>query len=354
MSILRFSLTYLLLPAAAIVAPRGEAAPIDTDLGGFVNFAYAAERPAGQPLRADNALIDGEIHLELSGETDTGVTYGGRLQLLPAAKPGDNGTFAEIAWAWGELRLGDYGGAAKELSVAAPTIGIGQVAGDIDRFGGPSALIAPYALANDDSPRLTYFSPAILGFRVGLSYAPELATGGIEIVPRTAPGIDVDRNVVEFAIDSARDIGAVTVTTSATYVEGTARGGVHLHGLDGGSIGSKLTWNGLTIGGAFVYDGANTLPLDRRPGHVLTDSVVSEINFGVTYETGRWGFGLSFVHDDRKALRPSDIVALGAVYRLFQGVTVAADLDHFTEPASTAPGRRTQATALILRTQLSF
>ena len=65
------------------------------------------------------------------------------LQLLRAAKPRDNGTYIQAGWAWGEFRLGDYGGAARELTVVAPTIGIGQIDGDLDRFGGPSALLAP-------------------------------------------------------------------------------------------------------------------------------------------------------------------------------------------------------------------
>ena len=320
---------------AAAVSPlaHARAADIDANLGGFVKFQDAVEDPARAPMGTNGARLDGEIHVEVTGQTSTGITYGGRLQLLPAAKPRDNGTYLEAAWAWGEFRLGDYGGAAKELSVSAPTIGIGQIDGDLDRFGGPSALIAPYALGNDDTTRLTYLSPAILGYRLGISYAPELAGGGIEVVPeRHIPGIDRHRDVVEIGLTSSRDIGEVTVTTGGAFVTGSAEAGSGLHDLNGGSLGSKIAWNGLTVGGAFVYDGAGTLPLDRRPGHVLTESIVSEINFGVTYETGRWGFGVSWAHDYRKALPSNHIVALGAVYQLFQGVTLAADLAHFTQP----------------------
>ncbi len=302
-------------------------------------------------IRGGNAVLDGEAHLDISSETDTGITYGGRVQLVPAAKAGDNGTFAEAAWAWGEFRIGQYGGAAKELSVSAPTIGIGQISGDLDRFGAPSALIAPYALANDDSARLTYLSPAILGFRVGLSYAPELADGGFSVVPHHVPGTDGDRDVVEFGVQSSRDIGETTVTTGGAFVTGAAKAGVHLHDLDGGSLGAKLVWNGLTVGGAFVYDGAGTLALDRRPGHVLTDSVISEINLGATYQIGRWGFGGSWAHDYRKALASTDIVATGLVYRVVPGATIAADLARFTRPDGS---RDRGTTALIIQTALHF
>jgi hypothetical protein len=342
----------LAIAAMACIPPRPALATgIDADLGGFVKFAYAAEQPSGRPLRAENTLLDGEIHLDVNGETDTGVTYGGRLRLLPAANPRDNGTFAEIGWAWGEIRIGDYGGAAKELSVAAPTIGIGQIDGDLDRFGGPSALIAPYALTADDSTRLTYFSPAILGFRFGLSYAPELSRAGIEIVPNHAGGVDADRDVVEFALSSARDLGDATVTTGAAYVTGGARAGVHLHDLDGGSIGSKLAWNGLTLGAAFVYDGAATLPADGRPGHVSTAGIIGEINAGATYQIGRWGLGASWAHDYRKATPSTDIAAAGIVYRVADGATIAADIAHFTEPVD---AHLLAGNALIVETALSF
>jgi hypothetical protein len=347
------------LIAWALLTPAwAHAADIDTSLGGFVKLQYGGIESARPPIGESGARLDGEAHVQIDGQTDTGVAYDGRLQLLPAAKARDNGTFADIAWAWGEFRLGDYGGAARELTVSAPTIGIGQIDGDLDRFGGPSALIAPYALNNDDSTKLTYLSPAILGFRLGLSYTPELAGGGVEIVPeRHIAGIDEHRNVTEMALGSTRDIGAVTVTAGASAVFGDAVPGSHLHDLAGGAVGLKMAWNSLTLGGGFVYDGADTLPLDRRPGHVALESVISEFNLGATYDLDKWSVGVSWAHDYRKALPSSDIVALGIVYRIVRGLTIGADLSHFSRPANQAPGSGqglVEANALLLETALHF
>ncbi len=329
-----------------------DAADIDTSLGGFVKFQYGFQDPGRQPQGADGARIDGEAHVAIDGQTDTGVIYGGRLQLLRAAKPRDNGTYLKAGWAWGEFRLGDYGGAARELTVTAPTIGIGQIDGDLDRFGGPSALLAPYALANDDSTRLTYLSPSVLGFRLALSYAPELAGGGIEAVPEQhIDGIDRHRNVVEVALNSSRDCGPVTVTAGGSAVFGEAEPGSHLHDLAGGALGIKAAWNGITVGGGFVYDGASTLPLDRRPGHVGLESVISEIDFGATYDAGRFSFGASWAHDYRKALPSTDIVAVGAVYRIAHGLTVGADLSHYGRPRGIGEA---ETTALLAETAVHF
>jgi hypothetical protein len=340
----------LLIPLLA--AGTADAADIDTSLGGFVKFQYAFLDPGRQPQGADAARIDGEAHLTVDGQTDTGVTYGGRLQLLRAAKPRDNGTYIEAGWAWGEFRLGDYGGAARELTVTAPTIGIGQIDGDLDRFGGPSALLVPYALGNDDSTKLTYLSPSVLGFRLGLSYTPELAGGGIEAVPaQHVDGIDRHRNVVEIALNSSRDYGPVTVTAGGSAVFGEAEPGSHLHDLAGGALGAKAAWNGLTIGGGFVYDGANTLPLDRRPGHVGLESAISEIQFGAAYDLKGWSFGASWTHDYRKALPSTDIVALGAVYRIVRGLTIGADLAHYGRPRGTG---YVETTALLVETAVHF
>jgi hypothetical protein len=342
----------LMLCHAALAAAPAHAADIDTSLGGFVKLQSAFQDPARPPVGDFGARLDGEAHLQIDGQTDTGVTYGGRLQLLRAAKPRDNGSYVDIAWAWGEFRLGDYGGAARELSVSAPTIGIGQIDGDLDRFGGPSALIAPYALNNDDSTRLTYLSPGILGVRLGLSYAPELTGGGIEIVPaHHIARIDSHRDVTEIALGSTRDIGAVTVVSGVSAVFGDARAGSHLHDLAGGSAGVKLAWNGFTAGGAFVYDGPDTVPLDRRPGHVGIDSVISEIDLGLTWDRGKWSFGASWAHDYRKALPSSDIVSAGIVYRIVRGLTVGADLSHFTRPQGQG---RIGSTALLMETALHF
>jgi hypothetical protein len=340
------------LLASALCPCAARAADIDTSLGGFVKFQYGIF-DSNMPQPANGARIDGEAHLAVDGQTDTGVTYGGRLQLVRAAKARDNGTFLQAGWAWGEIRLGDYGGAAKELSVSAPNVGVGQIDGDLDRFGAPSALIAPYALNNDDSTKIMYLSPSIVGLRLGLSYTPELTGGGIEPVP--APhidGINRHRNVTEIALASSRDIGATTVTMGGAYVFGEATDASHLHDLSGGSIGIKAVWNGLTVGGGFIYDGATTLPVDRRPGHVDLESVISEINLGVTYDIGKWGFGLSWAHDYRKALPSTDIVALGAVYRIVRGLTLAADLAHYTRPEGSSQQRET--TALLMETAVHF
>jgi hypothetical protein len=344
------------LRSAALLFPllsagAADAADIDTSLGGFVKFQYGLF-DADPHRPANGARIDGEAHLTVDGQTDTGVIYGGRLQLVRAAKPRDNGTYMEAAWAWGEFRLGDYGGAARELTVTAPTIGIGQIDGDFDRFGGPSVLLAPYALANDDSTRLTYLSPSVLGFRLGLSYAPELASGGIEAVPaQHVGGIDRHRNVVEVGLNSSRDYGPVTVTAGGSAVFGEAEPGSRLHDLAGGSLGAKAAWNGLTIGGGFIYDGADTLPVDRRPGHAGLESVISEIDFGVTYDLTDWSFGASWAHDYRKALPSTDIVAVGAVYRIVRGLTLGVDLSHYGRPTGTG---QTETTALLVEAAVHF
>jgi hypothetical protein len=338
-----------MIPAGAQLA---HAADIDTSLGGFVKLQYGLTGASGQRGGGQGALLDGETHLEILGQTDTGVLYGARLQLLRAAKPGDNGTYIKAGWAWGEFRLGDYGGAAKELSVSAPTIGVGQIDGALDRFGGPSALIAPYGLNKDDSTKLTYLSPSILGIRLGLSYTPELSGGGVEPVPaRPVNGIDAHRNVVEIALGAARDMGDVSLTAGAAYVAGDARSGSRLHDLSGGAVGARVAWNGFTAGGGFVYDGANSLPPDRRPGHAFLDSVISEVNMGIAYQFARWNFGVSWAHDDRKALPSNDIIAAGLSYRLVEGLTLGVDLLHYTAPAEERAGSQN---AVIAETALHF
>ena len=321
-------------------------------MGGFVKLQYGVFDRQYAPSARDGALLDGEAHLNVADETDTGAAYGARLQLAPAAKPRDNGSYIHAEWAWGQIRIGDYGGAAKELTISAPTIGVGQIDGDFDRLGAPSALIAPYKLDNDDSVKLTYLSPVILGFRAGVSYTPELSGGQIEIVrQRLVNRAARHRNVVELAASSARDIGDVAVTVSGAFVSGGSRPDSHLHDLAGGSAGLKVAWNGFIFGGGFVYDGAATLAGDDRPGHRMIDSIVDEINLGLAYESGRWKVGASWAHDDRNAAQSSDIAAIGVDYRAFQGVTFSADLARFTEPRPLAIRERT---ALIVETALHF
>lgn len=318
--------------------PAARGADIRTSLGGFIKFQYGFfdrkdSAPGSQGSVHRGARTDAEAHLDLQATGATGIAYGGRLQLARAAKPRDNGTYISLQTVWGALRLGDYGGAAKELMVTAPTVGIGQIDGDFDMFAGPSALLVPYKLDNDDSTKITYLSPEILGVRLGLSYAPALVSTGAEIAAaRRAIGVDAHRDVTESAIGYARDIGAATLTAGAAYVFGAAKPGAGLRDLSGYGAGLKLAWRGLTLGGGYVYDGRGTLPLDPRPGHALIESVVDEINLGLTYETGPWGIGGSWAHDHRASLAASDLFAIGTVYRAARGLTLGTDFIYFVAP----------------------
>lgn len=321
-----------MLVLAALARPAG-AADIRTSLGGFVKFQYGFfDRSDGVSERR-GARTDAEAHVDLSATGDTGIEYGGRIQLARAAKPRDNGTYLHLHTAWGAFRLGDYGGAAKELTVSAPTVGIGQIDGDFDVFAGPSALLTPYKLDNDDSTKLTYLSPEIVGIRLGLSYTPELGSSGTEIVAaRRASGIDAHRDVAETAVAYTRDIGNATLTAGASYVFGGAKRDAGVRDLSGYGIGAKIAWGGLTFGGGYVYDGRDTLPLDPRPGHAFIESVVDEINFGATYEFGKWGLGGSWARDARAGLPTTDLCGLGAVFHAARGLTFGSDFVYFTVP----------------------
>ena len=79
--------------------------------------------------------------------------------------------------------------------------------------------------------------------------------------------------------------------------------------------------------------------------------MISEINFGATYDLGRFSFGASWAHDYRKALPSTDIVAAGVVYRIVQGLTIGADLSHYGRPRGTG---EVETTALLVETAVHF
>ena len=99
------------------------------------------------------------------------------------------------------------------------------------------------------------------------------------------------------------------------------------------------------------HDGADTLPRDRRPGHVGIEGVISEINFGATYDISCFSVGASWAHDYRKALPSTDILAAGVVYRIVRGLTIGADLSHYGRPRGTG---EVETTALLVESAVHF
>ncbi len=246
--------------------------------------------------------------------------------------------YAFVSTALGRLEVGKQDGPADTLSYAAPVIALGQVRGDFSRYAGSQALLKP--LDTRDSFKVLYLSPAISGFRAGISWAPRFAQNRTAIDPRSRTLV---RDAVELALQVERPVGEWSLGLSGGYAFGQADAITTRADLDSWSIGIRARRGPLRIGGAYVRRGDSNR-LERGFDQW-------ELSGGIGWVKRRWGIsGSSAI--TRSSDRSNLLFGLGGFYSLTPNIQLRSDLVRFREQRS---GRSAEhGTVALLELQLKI
>jgi len=285
----------LLLSTAAVglvFAAAPAQAEIDLDLGGYF-LGYAAivdqdDRSTTSDDRDFDILRNTEIHI--SGETtlDNGLTVGFHTEVEADGDYAETNTFEEsyiyMSGGWGRVNVGAEDGAAYLLQVAAPAAdnyfdGIRQLVQPVN-YTVAEGTVAPAtaALGSVDydqdatlyEDKVTYLSPVLNGFQLGLSYTPDT-----EGAPGNTTGVRTDG--VADAMGEAYDV-AVRYEGQFNNVGVTAGAGfTHI----------ELEKNGVPAVGAALAATTNYNSDDRQLWNV-----------GLDLDIGPFGIGAIYMEDD--------------------------------------------------------
>ncbi|GAW33167.1 hypothetical protein RA2_00203 [Roseovarius sp. A-2] len=312
-----------LLSTSAIALGVAMAAPAsaqewDMDWGGFHNahVGYVEVDTTGVAVGTDFDGVDvfqnAEIIFTPSVTLDNGMTFGINVQMESTNNGGgavgiDETYLSVSSDTLGRIDLGNENSAGYKLSLAAPQVsgGIGINSPSLSGFvpisigsGGNSPWlfrdsgISSYAevLANNDVPRITYYTPSFNGLTVGVSYAatvnavaPAATVGGGN---NAGNNFGVNRNV---GVTDVFDIGAnysqtfngFDIGLSARY--GTADSNVVGTGdPEVWAVGAQFGYAGFTFGGSYAENNNGGLRAFNSEGWSL----------GATYDiAGPWSVG---------------------------------------------------------------
>lgn len=282
-------------------------------------FAVAVQGAVFQPAGARGAQtageVDGSALLNAEYEGRNGLVFGIRAEVDTGNE--DIGGFERDEFfgyfvsQWGRVEVGENDGPADELSLHAPTIGLGQVRGDFARYTGSVALLSPFD--SRDSFKASYYLPPISGLRLGVSYAPAFRQDQDAADPddRTE-----QRNVLEFGANYTRPIGPWVLGVSGAYVTGGSAPSTEREDIRSWSTGLSASRGGWTLGGAFVQRGRSNLraTADRE----------REWNAGVAWEGQRWRAATSYAVSLERNERNHRLGA-GLEYSITRNLYIRAD-----------------------------
>lgn len=365
----RLMLTTALVTFAAVPAAHAE---LDVTLGGYTAF-QAGFFDNDLAANSDRDFqSEAEISLKASGSTDNGLKYGAYIELQTSTSDSANADEANL-WLegnWGRLELGDQDGAGSQLAVVAPGVGIGQVRGSYVDFvpaadRGYRASEGPgdpfiKALDTADATKVTYYTPRFSGFQAGASYAPERDDNADGEGVQFFNNVGDHDNAYEIGLNYKNEFdGGVKLELGAQYTGADAKTGSGLEDISAWSLGGQVGYNGFTFGGAYKSDGDSAQALGG------TDNDVTGWNVGLTYESGAWGVGASYIQvdfdDNATAVEVTGATGtggsytaygFGGTYKLAPGLSMGADLMFFDRDRDV--GTDTDGYVLVTEVRAAF
>ncbi len=320
-----------------------KAEPIEIGVGGFMNqyLGYAESDVANR----DGFDQQTDAEIEFTGETtlDNGLTFGVNVQ-LEAQTDGDqiDQQFAYVSGSFGAVYLGGEASAPALMSYDVPSAGIGLDSGDeADWIAGVNidllSTVGNFTKDEDASEKLSYFTPRIQGFQLGVSYVPEVDED-IDGPPDNNNG--TRDNAFGVAMNYENTFNAVSIAASAAYMdfgEDDAAAGPNPTNL---GFGLRLGYAGFTVGGSY---------------NELEDSVAGNIEsygVGVVYETGPAAISFGYVRgEDDGAGTDADGFEVGGTYALGPGVDLIGSIYYVEQDG---PGANVDGFAAIGGIALTF
>ncbi|MCW5700682.1 MAG: porin [Rhodospirillales bacterium] len=312
------------------------------------NDTDAGKTPQGYK----SVIVDEKMNPEICfvGETtlDNGITVGVNVQLegqLSADYIDEQ--YLEISSdRFGKLQLGSENGAAYLLSVGAPNGGISIDSGDLinDSFYINTAITDFYdtpagttKLRNNDndSQKITYFTPRFAGFQAGVSYIPKYQPGG------------GDGNTPNFAANGQHNgvSGGLNYKQKFGDFNVAASGGIHwaqqtsaidtdgsVEDMTAFAFGAQVGFAGFSVGGAY-----HNVPSGRQSA--TTSMKGSSYVVGASYETGPYLVGVEWFDGeaDGSIADPSDqkhkALAVSGTYTMGPGVKLVGGFFYFDDSA---------------------
>ena len=341
----------ILLGSTAIVAagmiasvPSADAASkMKLSVGGYmeqwVGFTSGDDGVA-QDYSGFSTVSDGEIHFKGSTKLDNGIKIGVNVQ-LEAQQGGDqiDEQYMTVSGGFGQIIIGDENSAMYKMHYAPNDFGIGINSGDVTSWNQPledaegdsiskgSSFRAPFGAtaiepdAINDAAKISYFTPRVSGFQLGVSYAPDAAQDDNNQPNRDA----VNSDYIMVGANFVQKMGGMSVGISGGYgtVTDAAAGGVEPEAT---SFGIKLGMGGISAGVSYAN---------------FSDSGEKDqegINAGVAYSSGPMGVSVAYYHGEKDGNNGSaatlnnqaerDVIHLSAKYAMGPGVTFAGTLGH--------------------------
>jgi outer membrane protein OmpU len=337
-----------LVAVGALASAPAQAEGWEASIGGYMNTYFSVgaidESPtATEDYNATGLFSDGEVHFNFSLTADNGMQFGATVELEAFGLANSFGDTIDEKFIWiegsfGRIEAGSTNSAAYQMHYAAPYAGLPINSGWVTVFVPVNFAdfttafehpgLSTYIDFGGDDNVISYYTPRISGFQLGVTYVPSVVMNGdgknfpVEADKETEyhNGFAVGVNFVEdfngFGVAIAGGWRYAQLPDSLSGVPGADNYGAY-------SVGAQLSYAGFTVGGSYANEYSG-----------ITDGTISTEgegwDAGVSYAIGPWTIAATYFsgeisgeHADvsTDAMRAAQV---GLNYALGPGISVGA------------------------------
>ncbi len=267
-------------------------------------------------------VSDAEVHFRGNTTLDNGLTVGVQIE-LEGNTSGDqiDESYMTIEGEFGRIVLGSENSAMYSMHYGVRDFGIGMNSGDMPNWVNRGGFITDYwrhplgstnvePNGTNDSKKISYFTPRVEGFQLGLSYGPDTEEDDNNIVNRKVGFSDMVAVGLNF--QQAFDGAEIRVSGGYGTINNNEEGGDDPTAYN---VGARVNYGGFGIEAAYAN---------------FDDSGVKDgdgVSFGINYSSGPWGVSLAWFNGerdgemDKEHHRSHETVHLSGRYTLGPGIS---------------------------------
>lgn len=307
-----------LVSASVLLASASPAsAQMEVSLTGYTEFGmnFAEDDGLTGSDRGYGAFMDTEIHTLANAVSDSGVEYGGKVELevfndRSAAGAGSTSADEAVIFMsgnFGRVELGREDGAEDVMFVGGEDVAAGT-----GGFDGDTTNLIPLQIQDtSDAAKITYFTPRIAGFQLGASWTPDTGDDfGDDSA--TGPGGDLE-NSFGFGANWTGEFSGLEMTVSGAgnIADAESAGADDVTDF---SVGVNTSFFGASFGAAYI---ART---DRNEADIF--------NVGLGYGFGPVNTSIGYVYHDPDVGTEQSLLAVSADVGILPGVVLKGDVTY--------------------------
>lgn len=214
-------------------------------------------------------------------------------------------------------------------------------------FGSPLLNANSFSNEIGDAGKITYLTPRLSGFQIGVSFTPDVArkTNGSSPYASITDEGDTDETH-SLSVNFENNFNDIKLKTSLGW-QVITRTSADLEDTDELAAGLQLGYAGFSVGAAYKYvdNDSGTADLDRH-----------NWNLGATYGMGPWKVGLQYASVSQDDAKDGDLhaVIVGGQYILGPGITAFGGVQFRNGESDREGSGGEDASILFVGTAINF